>query len=225
MSYPADPVSPSVNRTKEWCVDNCQGTQWSNATQWIQPLAAWIAPYIGLLLLCPVGEKPDKKKEKRETKREKLQPKPERSEESTMLMTGDEAAPARNGALKSDWMTNRSHWQRLRTTCRKAYTWCCNAVEYLRFPAQEYVMLIGDPASALWGSFAELYHDWVMVRGLEWRPQWEVSYQKMGLVILAGETAYDSDLTKKLDERIRRLVDKIHPGEKPVEQKVNTPWR
>ncbi|KAF7510256.1 hypothetical protein GJ744_006952 [Endocarpon pusillum] len=176
VSYPFDPVPPSVNRTKGWCMDNCQGTQWSNATQWIQPLAAWIAPYIGLLLLCPVGEKPEKKGEKPQQ--------------------------------KPEW------------TCQEAYKRCCNAAEYLRFPAQEYVMLIGDPASALWGSFAALRHDWVIVKNLDWRPQQENSYLKRGLVILAGETLYDPALTGKLDEKITRLVGKIHPGEQPVEQKM-----
>ncbi|ERF75873.1 hypothetical protein EPUS_01239 [Endocarpon pusillum Z07020] len=210
VSYPADPVSPSVNRTKGWCINNCQGAQWSNATQWIQPLASWIAPYTGLLLLCPVGGKPEKTEKKR----------PERSEEPATSMTGDEAPPAHNPALKSGWMTNRFHWQKLRTTCQEAYTWCCNAAEYLRFPAQEYVMLIGDPASALWGSFAELQHDRLMVRDLS-RPSRLEPRLRQTFVIMVDDTVYDPDLTRQLGEKIERVVSPpIHPGELLVEQKM-----
>lgn len=57
VDYSSGTVYPSVNRTMGWCMDNCSGIQLSIVDEWLEPLATWIAPYIGLLLLCPVGEK------------------------------------------------------------------------------------------------------------------------------------------------------------------------
>lgn len=57
VDYSSGTVYPSVNRTMGWCMENCSGIQLSKVDEWLEPLATWIAPYIGLLLLCPVGEK------------------------------------------------------------------------------------------------------------------------------------------------------------------------
>jgi len=53
--YPEGKKFPSVKISMGWCKENCPGFQYSTLAQWLQPLATWIAPYIGLLLLCPIG--------------------------------------------------------------------------------------------------------------------------------------------------------------------------
>lgn len=50
--YPEGKTFPSINATMLWCKQRCPGMQHSSLKQWLQPLATWIAPYVGLLLLC-----------------------------------------------------------------------------------------------------------------------------------------------------------------------------
>jgi hypothetical protein len=45
----------SVNVTMGWCKQKCPGIQHSDLRKWLQPLKTRIAPYIGLLLLSPIG--------------------------------------------------------------------------------------------------------------------------------------------------------------------------
>jgi hypothetical protein len=54
-----DYPNPSVNNTMAWCKQNCPGHEPSDTDQWLHPLATWIIPYLGLLLLCPIRERPE----------------------------------------------------------------------------------------------------------------------------------------------------------------------
>jgi hypothetical protein len=54
-----DYPNPSVNNTMAWCKQNCSGHESSGTNQWLHPLATWIIPYLGLLLLCPIHEPPE----------------------------------------------------------------------------------------------------------------------------------------------------------------------
>jgi hypothetical protein len=100
-----------------WCKANCPGNQHSDLSQWLQPLTSWVAPYIGLLLLCPFGDI-----KKRPT-----------------LQSGSQTATR----LMNAW---RWFWDLVR--------------EY----TQEWINLLGDPASAIFGAFSEIWSDAATLR-------------------------------------------------------------
>jgi len=56
IDYASSETFLSIMKPMSWAKQFCRGTQYSNLQQWLQPLAAYISPYIGLLLLCPIGE-------------------------------------------------------------------------------------------------------------------------------------------------------------------------
>jgi hypothetical protein len=53
----ANPINPSVNATLDWCEAKCPGYAPSGTSEWLHPITNWYVPYIGLLLLCPTGER------------------------------------------------------------------------------------------------------------------------------------------------------------------------
>jgi hypothetical protein len=56
ITNPLKQIYASVNTTKSWAVENCPGFQLSTLDEWLQPMAQWFAPFLTLLLLCPIGE-------------------------------------------------------------------------------------------------------------------------------------------------------------------------
>ncbi|KAK4108712.1 hypothetical protein N656DRAFT_783946 [Canariomyces notabilis] len=99
----ANETLPSVMKPMSWAKVHCRGTQYSNLRQWLVPLATYISPYIGILLLCPVGkEEPD----------DHIQRRP--------LM---------------------------------------KILHKVRKTVQEYISILGDPASAVWGAVHEVISD------------------------------------------------------------------
>ncbi|KAH8820638.1 hypothetical protein F5884DRAFT_764720 [Xylogone sp. PMI_703] len=94
---------PSIMRPMSWAKEYCRGSQLSNLDQWLSPLCAYISPYIGLLLICPVGEVPK---------------------------------------LKAEWPR-----------------WVTVLLDLIRGPLQEYISILGDPASATFGAFHEVWSD------------------------------------------------------------------
>ncbi|RFU31552.1 hypothetical protein B7463_g4757, partial [Scytalidium lignicola] len=101
---------PSIMRSMSWAKENCRGTQLSDLDQWLSPLCAYISPYIGLLLICPVGEVPKSK-----------------------------------------------------TQCPR---WVNILLDWIRDPLQEYMNILGDPASATFGAFHEVWSDVQAMRKL-----------------------------------------------------------
>lgn len=105
IDYGTTETFPSVTRSMSWAKQFCHGTQYSTLRQWLQPLVAYISPYIGLLLLCPVGGGyPD---------------------ECTQL-----------GPLRSFFHS-------------------------LKTKTKDYISILGDPASAVFGAASEVYADTV----------------------------------------------------------------
>ncbi|KAM7198338.1 hypothetical protein V8F33_005129 [Rhypophila sp. PSN 637] len=66
INYSTNETFVSITKPLWWVKEFCPGTQLSDTRQWLQPLATYISPYIGLLLLCPKGktEQDDETKEK-----------------------------------------------------------------------------------------------------------------------------------------------------------------
>ncbi|KAH7411537.1 hypothetical protein DE146DRAFT_627596 [Phaeosphaeria sp. MPI-PUGE-AT-0046c] len=56
IDYGNNETFPSIVRNLAWAKINCSGTQLSSLKQWLIPLSTYISPYIGILLLCPVGD-------------------------------------------------------------------------------------------------------------------------------------------------------------------------
>jgi hypothetical protein len=52
-----NPINPSVNATLGWCEEKCPGYQPSETSEWLHPITNWFIPYIGLLILCPPGDR------------------------------------------------------------------------------------------------------------------------------------------------------------------------
>ncbi|KAM7191962.1 hypothetical protein V8F20_009086 [Naviculisporaceae sp. PSN 640] len=55
INYSTNETFVSITKPLSWVKEFCPGMQLSNTRQWLQPLATYISPYIGLLLLCPMG--------------------------------------------------------------------------------------------------------------------------------------------------------------------------
>jgi hypothetical protein len=50
-------INPSVNATLGWCEETCPGYAPSDTGEWLHPITNWFIPYIGLLILCPPGDR------------------------------------------------------------------------------------------------------------------------------------------------------------------------
>ncbi|SPO06818.1 uncharacterized protein DNG_09512 [Cephalotrichum gorgonifer] len=61
IDYSDNTTYPSVTRTMGWAREHCRGAQYSSLAQWLLPLSTYISPYVGILLLCPVGDVEDTK--------------------------------------------------------------------------------------------------------------------------------------------------------------------
>ncbi len=102
VDYSSNITYQSVMVPMSWAKQYCRGAQYSGLDQWLQPLAAYISPYIGILLLCPVGEVDE--------------------------------LPGVRGRLAT-------------------------VINAVRMPLQEYVSILGDPGSAVFGAFSEIWSD------------------------------------------------------------------
>jgi len=138
--YPEGTTFPSVNITMGWCRENCPGFQYSTLQQWLQPLATWIAPYIGLLLLCPTG-----------TQRQRTTPDRAESWKPSKPWTWLHISSRRESKSSGTWNWLMAHWM-----VKEVWDWFKDRATE-NFP--EYVSLVGDPGSAICGAFSEIYAD------------------------------------------------------------------
>lgn len=105
IDYGNNDTLPSVVRSMAWAKEYCRGAQYSSLKQWLLPLSTYISPYIGVLLICPVG---------------------------------DVAVHVLEG-----WL-----WKPLSSVFN-------GLAKYV----QEYVSILGDPGSAMFGALSEIWSD------------------------------------------------------------------
>lgn len=177
--------NPPVNSTLGWCEQNCPGFQLSTFSQWSDLLTTFIVPAFAQLLLCPVGSGgEDEEEEDDEWREEKLEGS---QDKSSATASGVKELTAQNSSSgHSVKKGDRKKKRVLRT------------IFYL---VSEYIVLLGDPASAISGCFYQLWRDFVYV--------WQMTRKKplgtfkehvKGLAILAGQTTL-----QRTDEELGKL--------------------
>jgi len=157
-------VHPQVPASMAWCIQNCgSGYQLAVINEWVHPLVNWIVPYIGLLVLCPVGQ---------EVKQEVKDEDKEKDEDSPRII---------------EWLQKALRpWRRAHPTA----TEYLHNTQSLFYFVREYFNILGDPASAIWGALSELQSDTQLAMSLA---KQDGPFQKdlVRLVILARQTKFN----------------------------------
>jgi len=157
-------VNPQVPASMSWCIENCgSGYQLAGLSEWLHPLVNWVVPYMGLLVLCPVGQVV--KQEVKDEDREK-------DDDSPRLI---------------NWVREVLRpWRRNHPTA----TEYLHNTQSLFYFVREYFNILGDPASAIWGALSELQSDTRLAMSLA---QQDGPFQKdlVRLVILARQTKFN----------------------------------
>jgi hypothetical protein len=155
--------NPLVNSTLGWCEQNCPGFQLSTFNQWSDLLTTFIVPAFAQLLLCPVGGGGEDEEEE-EGKKDKL----------STTGSGVKEPTAQKFRL---WNSVKGYWKKKRTL---------RSIFYL---AREYIVLLGDPASAMSGCVYQLWTDFVYVWDMASKnPPTNFKKHLIGFAILAGQT-------------------------------------
>ncbi|KAG9238391.1 hypothetical protein BJ875DRAFT_437469 [Amylocarpus encephaloides] len=133
---------PSIMRSMSWAREYCRGHQLSGLNQWLSPLCAYISPYIGLLLICPVGE----------------------------------VSKSKSGLPR----------------------WVNVLLDWIRNPLQEYMSILGDPASAAFGAFHEIWSDVQAIRKLSTDGDRTLSWfqrRALWIAVLMGDIKFTEKTT------------------------------
>lgn len=185
VQYSSEEFWESVPKTRAWCKKECTGYQTSETAQWLQPLASWIAPYIAIILLVPIGEGSEEENLEEDPKAEKdttgVDQNAEGNTEKKPTTVFGRKVPG-IGVIEAVW--------KLAETV-----------------LGEYVLLLGDPASALWGAFSEIWADVKMAGRLDRSaPSW-LHKRALWITILAGDTKFQNDrLLKGFTENLGQEV-------------------
>jgi hypothetical protein len=197
-----DKPNPSVNVPRSWCQTNCTRFTPSTFSQWSDLLTTFVAPALGLLILCPIGS-PESfddeevydgdNEEDDQTPLQGVREAHESGRDEHMAKTASVTALPSNRRDGDDFHLQHHHMSK--RAAKKKVDW--NQVAY---SAREYVSLLGDPASAIAGSFHQLLWDLQLVRALsavkEYSPVREVHEDALRLALLGGQTmVYGSDPT------------------------------
>ncbi|KAE8445078.1 hypothetical protein EG329_013793 [Mollisiaceae sp. DMI_Dod_QoI] len=145
-------------RPMSWAKQHCRGVQHSGLNQWLQPLCAYISPYIGILCICPVG---DVRKHK---------------------------------YIKDKWL------------------WVNGILNSLRDPLQEYMSILGDPASATFGAFCEVWSDVKTIRRLlidNSTSQPRLHIRALWVTALVGDIEFTEKTGRRSD-----VLDAVHSSGK-----------
>lgn len=166
-----------VNATRAWAIHTCPGYQLSTLDEWLQPLAQWFAPYLALLLLCPVGETFD---------------------ESDKLKGAEKEKKLKVKKNWRDYLNTVAYWVSfglLKVTDVDSDLNKLNAAHKIL----EWVNLLGDPASAIWGGIAQLRMDTWVAKNL-WNLRYDDGHRKnmLGVAIMASQTPMTTKMGKSL---------------------------
>ncbi|MCJ1378173.1 hypothetical protein MMC17_001269 [Xylographa soralifera] len=172
-------VNPPIPASIDWCIQNCgSGYQLSGLSEWLHPLANWMAPYITLLVLCPVGE--------------------EDENEDEMDDTAEIEGHSQRRSLYTTWI--RKIWRPSRHYSPIASDYMQN-VRGICYLLREYFNILGDPASAIWGALSELESDTRLAMESVRTKGW-FKKDMIRMVILARQTKFNENkrgtLTKGL---------------------------
>ncbi|KAF2009718.1 hypothetical protein BU24DRAFT_81284 [Aaosphaeria arxii CBS 175.79] len=184
--YPSETQLWSVQKTRAWCNAECAGYQRSETSQWLQPLATWIAPYVALLLVTPIGEIS-------ESKTEQIR-----------------AAAGSSGARERLLSSMKWFW------------------EWVSGTPWEYILLLGDPASALWGAFSEIISDFRLARRLSDHNSGWLANIALWITMLAGDTKFEHSILwngfiNRLEKEDSQGAQSIRDLDEPT-MKNTTPW-
>lgn len=161
IDYATNDTLPSITRSMGWAKQNCRGTQYSSLEQWLIPLSTYISPYIGILLLCPVGDA-----------------------------------------------------QSVVFVAREGWGWVNSVVAVVR----EYMCLLGDPASAVFGALHEVWADVRAVRKLDSRDMAWRERSALWIAVLSGNLVYSPDT--KWDPEVAAALDALSETTREDEPKA-----
>lgn len=206
VQYPEGAKSfwPSIPKTRAWCKAECSGYQISETSQWLQPLASWIAPYIAVMLLVPIGEGSEKEDLEEDRNHERDQ----NGEDQVARRASDTKPTTLFGRKVPAIKVVKAVWKFSKTVLG------------------EYILILGDPASALWGAFSEVMADCRVAGRLNHEARSWLHKSSIFITILAGDTKFNSDrLLKGFKDNLSQEVDvDIGPnGWKELAKQVATP--
>ncbi|CZR66808.1 uncharacterized protein PAC_16709 [Phialocephala subalpina] len=170
IDFSSNVTYPSIMRSMSWAKQYCNGTQYSSLNQWLQPLCAYISPYIGILLICPVGD-----------------------------------------VIEHHFAVFGSS---------KGLSWIEIVLNGVRDPLQEYMSILGDPASTTFGAFNEIWSDVQTMRRLHMKNPEDISWlhrRALWIAALAGVIRFTEQTSWHRD--VLEAVDR--PGELASENKVD----
>ncbi|OCK73698.1 hypothetical protein K432DRAFT_472640 [Lepidopterella palustris CBS 459.81] len=171
--------NPLVNSTLAWCMQNCPGFQLSTFNQWSDLLTTFIVPAFAQLLLCPVGSGGEDEEEEEEEEDEEDD---ERKEEKLDGSQGKSSAMTSRTKELSGRMSGSGNSVKSSPKKKRVR----HTIIYL---VSEYIVLLGDPASAMAACFYQLWRDcvyvWQMTRK---EPLGTFKEHVRAFAILAGQT-------------------------------------
>jgi hypothetical protein len=204
-----DKPNPSVNVSRRWCQNHCTRFKPSTFSQWSDLLTTFVVPALGLLILCPIGspmssdDDAEDNSDNEEDDRTPLQREREADEpgHGEYMAKSASATALPLGQRDSDTFHHQYHHMSKRAA-KKKIDW-----SQLVYSAKEYISLLGDPASAIAGSFHQLLWDLKLIRALcsvkEYSPLREVHEDALRLALLGGQTmVYGSDPTTTSKVRV-----------------------
>lgn len=175
-----------VTAAKAWAKENCPGYQLSSLDEWLEPLVQWLAPYLTLLLLCPIGER--------------------------VIESNEEE-------IKNTSILDSACFQ-VCTTCFEADNAEETGEENFSNKLVEWLNILGDPASAIWGAISQLWMDFRAVQSLAdtpggpRRPDHPEMDMKLAISIVGNQTPMnhlnmevpESRLAATLEGEIRTVL-------------------
>jgi hypothetical protein len=156
ITDPLKQIYAPVTATKAWAKENCPGYQLSSLDEWLEPLVQWLAPYLTLLALCPIGETAMESSEQKE------------KNTSILDLAG----------------------------CFDVYNAERTGEENFFNRSMEWLNILGDPASAIWGAMSQIWMDFRAVQSLADPSGGPAKSMKLAISIVGNQTPMDRDNMK-----------------------------
>jgi hypothetical protein len=209
-------INPTVNATRQRCKKlKCYGFAASSFSQWSDLLTTFVAPAIGLLIVCPIGS-PGYEDDDQEEEEEEADPESgegnEDSNEANRLNDTERVVEATEIVHDGNVDKSASVHTSSQVQTRKEYLYQRSPMPGKKrkrgwhgfiYIALEYISLIGDPSSAIAGSLHQLFWDMKVVKALcsvkDYYSSKEVYEDALRLALLCGQTAIEEvdSMTKK----------------------------